>query len=192
MLVDEVSQLIRNRRTIKPPQYSSKALDRSIIEKILDAARWAPSHGLTEPWRFTVFTGAARKKFGDFMMELYPRVNPPEKVTEQKLAMVRKMSEMAPCIISIGMKRQESGKIPEIEEVCAVACAVQNMHLLATAYGLGAFWSSGAVAYAPETKAFLGLGEKDICLGFFYLGYPAADWPQLDRTPLDDKIKWLD
>lgn len=192
MLADELSQLIAKRRTIKPPQYSTRGLDKDIIKKILEAANWAPSHGMTEPWRFTIFTGDSRQKVGKFMADLYPKVNPPKKVTDQKIAALRKLPELAPCIISIGMKRQESGNIPEIEEVCAVACAVQNMQLLATAYGLGSFWSSGAVAYADETKSFLGLGKNDLCLGFLFLGYPESDWPELGRSPLEDKITWLD
>ena len=43
--------------------------------------------------------------------------------------------------------RDETEKIHEIEEVEAVACAIQNILLTATAYGLGVFWSSPKFIY---------------------------------------------
>ena len=64
------------------------------------------------------------------------------------------------------------------------------MHLTATAYGLGGYWSSGAVCYSEEMKTFLNLQPKDKCLGLFYLGYPNIDWPKKHRKPLEYKTEW--
>ena len=96
----------------------------------------------------------------------------------------------APVLISIGMKRQESGKISELDEVQAVACAVQNMHLTAAAYGLGAFWSSNVAVCSDLMKRFIGLGEDDRVLGLLYVGYPEDGWPEGQRTPIADKVEW--
>jgi nitroreductase len=94
-------------------------------------------------------------------------------------------------VIAIGMKRQETEKIKEIEEIEAVACAVQNMHLTCTAYGLGAYWSTGGATYSNEMKAFLNLEEKDKCLGFFYIGYPQGEWPTQSRRPIEYVTEWV-
>jgi nitroreductase len=95
-------------------------------------------------------------------------------------------------VIAIGMKRQEIEKIPEIEEVEAVACAVHNMHLTASALGVAAFWSTPPIVYSAGMKSFLGLGPRDACLGLFYLGWPQEGlaWPAGTRRPASEKITW--
>ena len=98
---------------------------------------------------------------------------------------------LAPVVIVIGMKRQESQKIPELDELQAVACAVQNMHLTAAAHGLGAFWSTNVAAVSDLMRDFVGLGEKDRALGLFYLGYPDCEWPSSQRRPVEDKVRWV-
>lgn len=53
------------------------------------------------------------------------------------------------------MKRTTNKNIPEVEDIEAVACAVQNMYLSVTAYGLGGYWTTGGVTYKEEAKSFL-------------------------------------
>ncbi len=93
-------------------------------------------------------------------------------------------------IIALGMHRNDDG-LPEIEEIEAVACAVQNLALSAHAYGLGGFWSSGGVTYTEEAKAFFGLGPTDKLLGFFNLGYVRVPAPAGKRGPVQDKVTWV-
>ena len=64
--------------------------------------------------------------------------------------------------------------------------------LTATAYGVGSYWGSGGPTYSAELKQFLGLGEKDKCLGFLYLGYLAdtKKRPVSRREPIADKVEW--
>jgi nitroreductase len=97
---------------------------------------------------------------------------------------------LASAIIAVCMKRQEEGKIEEIEEIEAVACAIQNMHLTCTAYGIGGFWSTPKLIYHSKMNDFLGLSENDKCLGLFYLGYPAIEWPESHRKPLEYNTEW--
>ena len=80
---------------------------------------------------------------------------------------------------------------PEIEEIEAVACAIQNLHLSCTAYGLGGFWSTPKLIYTSQMNEFLALGEKDKCLGLFYIGYPSIDWPSAHRKPLEYNTEWI-
>ena len=91
------------------------------------------------------------------------------------------------------MQRGNNAKIPELEEVEAVACAVQNLHLSASAAGLGGFWSTPPILSSAEMRAFLGLGDKDACLGLFYLGWPKEGemLPESRRSPVNDKVTWF-
>ena len=198
------SALIRRRRTIKPEKMSDRAVDKRFTAAILENANWAPSHSLTEPWRFMVYTGEAREDLAAYLRRLYVLKTAEKDFSEDKLEKLGLNPLRADVAIIIGMKRQESEKIPEIEEVEAVACAVQNMHLTASAIGLGAFWSSPPIVSTPEMTKFIGLDpDRDKCLGILYLGWPegieenemgkpAEDekWPKGKRGDVAEKITW--
>src|SRR5690554_7530937 len=95
-----------------------------------------------------------KTRLGEFMRDLYIKYTPAEEVHEIKLARNTTRPAKASAVIAICMERQASEKIPEIEEIAAVACAVQNMHLTATAYGLGGFWSTPKLVYTDDMKGF--------------------------------------
>jgi nitroreductase len=92
------------------------------------------------------------------------------------------------------MKRQAKGKIPEVEEIEAVACAIQNMHLTATALGMAAFWSTPQPLYSPQMNDWLGIARDDRCVGIVYLGWPREGlaWPESRRGDVAQKISWRD
>ena len=72
---DQINKLIANRRSIYPNLYSGERVDDAIIEQMLENANWAPTHGLTEPWRFNVFTDEGLRKLADFQSQLYKKVS---------------------------------------------------------------------------------------------------------------------
>lgn len=190
--IDQVNKLIKNRRSIYPSLYTGEVIDDTIIENILENANWAPNHAKTEPWRFTVFTGAGLQKLAKFQSDMYKKTaETNESYDESKFQKLATKPLLASHIISIGMKRCEKENIPEIEEIEAVACAVQNMYLTATAHNVGCYWGSGGVTYIDEAKAFFDLGPKDKLLGFLYLGVPKK-WPEGTRNPIENKVTWVD
>jgi nitroreductase len=187
----QVNQLIRSRRSTKPRFFNGKKIEDAIVWQILENANWAPTHGLTQPWRFKVFTGSGLEKLADFQANLYQKITPKDDFKLEKFERMRINILKSSHVIVICMQRQISEKIPEIEEIEAVACSVQNMALTAAAYGICSFWGSGGVTYTQELKEFLGLSEKDYCLGYLYLGY--SDTPSINsrRTPITEKVEWF-
>jgi len=189
-----LDEIIRNRRTIKPPMMSDRPVPEEDLRAILENANWAPSHGLTEPWRFKIYRGEARARLADALGKLYETAIPTAEQKEGKADKLREMPKRAPVVILVCMERQKIEKIRELEEIEAVACAVQNMHLTAASRGLGAFWSTPPFLYTRDMTEWLGLGEKDRCLGIFYLGYPAdgQSWPKGRRRTIEDKLEFHD
>ena len=189
--VSELTDLIHDRRTIFPKDYTDRPVAREIIERVLGNATWAPNHGMTQPWRFQVFTGEKRHDLSRFMGEEYTHLTAPEKFLQKKFDSATQRPLLSSVAIAICMARDPNGKISELEEMFAVACGVQNMYLTCTAYGLGAFWSTGAVITGEGMRGFLGLAGPDRCLGMFYIGYPAIEWPKGYRKPLNEFVKWV-
>jgi nitroreductase len=138
-----------------------------------------------------VFTEESRQVLSDFLAETYLKLTPPEAQNDLKLAKMMKRPMQASAVIAVCMERQPTEKILEIEEIEAVACAIQNMHLTCTAYGLGGFWATPKLIYSQEMNEFLKIGAKDKCLGLFYIGYPAIDWPEAHRKPLEYTTEWI-
>ena len=188
--LSEINELIRSRRTIYPEQFSDRKVHKEQIELLLNNAQWAPTHGNTQPWRFQVFMEEGRKKLSTFLGQTYLELTPEDQHNDAKLVKMLRRPLLSSAVIAVCMKRQESEKIPEIEEIEAVACAVQNMQLTATAYGIGAFWSSPKIIYSDQMKQFLELENKDKCLGLIYFGYSKEEWPKSHRKPLEYNTTW--
>ena len=185
------NQLARSRRSVFPDQLDAgKKVEDDIIKEILINATWAPNHGQAEPWQFTVFTGDGLKKLAAFQSEMYKQ-DAGDNFKEATYIKLQQNPLKASHIIAIGMKRTTVKNIPEVEDIAAVACSVQNMYLSLAAYGLGGYWTTGGVTYNPKAKSFFGLGEQDRLLGFFYIGHIAVPSPNAKRSPLDEKVKWV-
>lgn len=189
--MSEISAVIRNRRSVLPENFTDRKVHREQVELILNNALWAPTHGMTQPWRFKIFLEDGRNHLLQFLPELYKSETDPTKFKQVKYDRLRARLQHVTVIIMICMERDKTGKIAEIEEVEAVACAVQNMMLTCTAYGLGSYWSSPSYIYKKAMNDFLGLEDSDKCLGIFYIGYPANESPDSHRKPLEYVSNWI-
>lgn len=189
--LSEITELIQNRRTIYPEQFSDRIVHKEQVELILNNAQYAPTHGNTQPWRFTVFVEEGKEKLSVFLNNLYLEKIKTENQSMQKLNKLTKRPLISSVVIAVSMSRQKEEKILEIEEIEAVACAIQNIQLTCTAYGLGSFWSTPKLIYTKEMNSFLSLKEQDKCLGLIYIGYPSIKWPKGHRKPLEYNTKWI-
>jgi nitroreductase len=189
---EEINTLIRNRRSVFPKDYTGEKVADHIVTQMLENANWAPSHKLTEPWRFVVFTGEGLKELAEFQGACYKLVTAKDgSFREERYQGLITKPMQSSHIISIGMKRDERKSVPEVEELGAVFCAVQNMYLTATAYQVGCYLSSGGVTYFEEAKEFFGLGADDRLLGFLHVGMPKGISPEGKRKPVSAKVRWV-
>lgn len=187
-----LKDVIFSRKSITPPFYdTSRKIPDEIIWEILDCANMAPNHKRTEPWRFTVFSGKGLQKFADMQKEIYSQYAG-DKFSPVTLKKLTDFPLMCSHIIVVTMKRNEEGKLPEIEEIEACACAMQNIFLMATAHGIASYISTGGTTYFPETKPYYDLAADDKVLGIIHLGYPKADVNKATtRGNIKEKVRWI-
>lgn len=187
---DAVNQLIRERRSVFVQQFEpGKKVPDEIVWQALENANWAPSHKLTQPWRFTVFTGAGLQKLAGQQAAIYKEFAGP-KFKQNKYEQLLVQPQQCSHVIAIGCKRNID-QLPEMEEIAAVACAVQNIYLTVASYGIGGYWSTGGITFIEEAKALFDLGPDDILMGFFYLGYIKVQSATGVRKPVKEKVKWV-
>src|SRR5579863_6123960 len=186
-----ILEIIRRRRSIG--KMSEKVPTRVHIERLLEAATHAPNHRKVEPWRFFVLAGKARNELGA-IMEQSLRARMEETTSTQAQAILTKERDKplrSPVLIVVTADPPSQSNVIAIENVEAVAAAVENMLLVAEELGLAAMWRTGDAAYDPRVKQWLDVEPDDHIVAFLYLGYPAI--PRLERqpVPVEEKTTWL-
>lgn len=183
-----VTHAIRHRRSVGR---SEGELSRAVIEDLIETASWAPNHHLTEPWMFTVLTGDARRKLGDFWAQM--RADELGLTGEKREGFMQAESQKpvrAPILVVVST-RTDPDPVIAAEDFAATAAAVQNLLLVASARGYSAMWRTGDMAYHPAIKRFLELDENDRIVATVYLGERGTKEPQPQQRK-EPPIRWRD
>ncbi|MDF1510735.1 nitroreductase [Robertmurraya sp. DFI.2.37] len=185
-------EALRTRRSIG--RVKDREVPKELIEKIIEAATWAPNHVKTEPWRFFVLTGDGRKRLGETLAQIAEREMDEPATDEQKkkVEKARNNPFRAPVIIVAAVEPSDNPKVILKEEYAAVNAGVQNMLIAAHALGLGAVWRTGKPCYDREVSNLFGLSEKGEVLGFIYIGYPDMTPPPRKVKPIAEVTTWID
>ena len=182
----ETYEAIITRRSV-PKTAPGRVPTRADIERLLEAGIRAPTHHLTQPWRFVVLTGEALDDFGQAWATGDERLGKDTSGIPDKV-------RRAPVIICVIEKPHvHNRKVIEIEEHHATGMAIQNILLAAHDLGLGAMIRTGPAARLPEVERYLGLEEGELVAGFIYVGYPAeetAERPMTRRSPIAERTEW--
>jgi nitroreductase len=171
-------------------KFKADALPRAVVMKLLDAGNQAPNHYKVRPWRFVVLTGNARSKLGDVMAASQADRFPD--LPQDGFDKTRGLPLRAPVLIAVGVDKPSEGKVLEVENICAVSAACQNILLAAHASGLGAIWRTGEWARDAKVKEFLGFAADQHIAGFIYLGFPEGVSEPAPRPSVEDRTIWME
>ena len=190
MITKHINKLIHERRSIYPHQFIKKNISNEIIQELLSNANMAPTHKLTQPWRFKVIQDSARKTLGEFLSKINSSRSNSKILSSFKNDKIIQKCLMSNAIIVICMQRDSSKSIPKWEEIASTSMAVQNIWLSCTAYGIGCYWSSPKSIEKIGDLIKLNPGER--CLGFLYLGYYKKNEKLFfKRDPINSKVDWI-
>ena len=162
------------------------APDQAAIDTMLRSAVRAPDHGRLRPWRFVLIPEHRREAFGEVLAQSMQRREP--EASAEMLRRERDKAMRAPLIVVVAAHVDTSGKIPEVEQLSAVAAATQTIMLAAHALGYGAMWKTGAPAYDGAAKEALGLSPNDVVIGFLYIGTRLDTGSTIPRPSASDFV----
>ncbi len=166
---DALEEIIIGRRSYPLDKLDSRPIPKALLERCISAARFAPNHGRTNPFRFMVITGATAK---EALLARYLSVIQKLEMPQSYNKIYTEMVAAAPAWIAIGMTPRIEKPMPDWEELAAVSMAVQNLHLMAEAQGLGGLWLSGRVSTHPDLATDFGWDKApNKLLGLFYMGF---------------------
>jgi nitroreductase len=168
----EVEEAIRTRRTHKA--YRPEPVDPGLLEEILDLARWAPNHNLTNPWRFRVI--------GPGALERLKEAAGPDSA---------KKLERAPTLVVCSCALTGDA-VQDEEDLHAAACAAYLVLLAGHARGLATYWRTPDVLRTAEGRAAVGMPDDERFLGLLHLGTPVQEQRVPERAPADQVIEFLD
>ena len=137
-----IDDIIQNRRSIYPSQFNDKPIKKSLINKLLENANMAPTHKLTQPWRFRVLQNKAKEDLGDFLSKNYISSTNSKTYSKFKNNKIIEKCFRSSTIIVICMQRDPNNTVPEWEEIASTSMAVQNIWLTCAANNIGCYWSS--------------------------------------------------
>jgi nitroreductase len=167
----DVGDAIRSRRTHK--QYGAKPVDQATVRELIDLARFAPNHHLTEPWRFRALGPETRSGI--------------EAAAGPKEAMKLRR---APTLV-LATATLSGDPHTDEEDLHATAAAVYAVLLGATERGLASYWRTPACFEEPVVREVLGLGDHERVVALIHLGPPVSDPPAKERLPLGDVLTFL-
>lgn len=169
----DVETAIRTRRTHKA--YGAEPVDRTTLDELLELARWAPNHNLTNPWRFRVL--------GPQSLAALKRAAGPEAAT--KLG-------RAPTLVCVSVVQSGDDVVADEEDLLAAGCATYALLLGAHARGLAAYWRTPAVLRDPAGRAALGLAPQERAIALVHLGPLRQEKAPPERAPAADVVVYLD
>ena len=182
MIDKAISKIIKSRRTTYPKDFNGARIKKEVIEAILENANQAPSHRMTQPWFFKIFTNGKKNDLANAIIKL--SINSGDPFKKKLFENFEKTSH----IIVICFKRHE-GIVPEWEEIAATSMSVQNIWLSIVNSKIGGYWSTPK--YLNNLNQYLKLKKNERCLGFFYLGLvDSFKVRNISRTNVGEKTSW--
>ncbi len=146
----DVFESIYGRRSVR--KYTDKAIENSVMERILDAARWSPNSSNANVWRFVVVTSPAQKKL---LLKFVPGVS------DMPAAII---------VICIEPRQKRVKEAARLIYMADAAIAAENIALAAHSLGIG---SCIVVSFADVAlRPLLNLPDEISPSIILTLGYP--------------------
>ena len=169
-------------------RFTNAPVPKDAIERMLEAAVWAPNHRLTEPWRFFILPEGSetRRKVADLAYQFsLQRTN-----NSSRADGVRRTVLDPPVVMFVYCVPGPNEEVTQ-ENYAAVCCAAHNISLAGVAEGLAVTWETGGPTRHPKLKETLGAAEDWLLAAMLSIGVP-AETPQSRRTPVSALARWLE
>lgn len=197
----DAMEAILKRRSVR--HFTAAPVEPEKIEQLLEAARWAPSGGNTQPWDFVVVTDPGLKVRVAELLKVAHMQHWTEVMAQphrgqalaDRIAMAEGLAR-GPVFIVVCLNRKRAyttkkyGEFGYFLDLQSVAAAIENMLIAATALGLGSVWMGTPRLKQDEMKQLLGIPEAVEVVAVVTLGYPADQPGARSRDPLKDIVHY--
>ena len=181
--------VLTSRRTIY--RYSDEIVDEKILELAFEAARNAPCHKNTHPWKFYVMGEEARTELIPEVKILAMKKSPKGEVTEAGVAKAVDKILSPPVLICVTSSLSPGDPFRQEEDYAATVCATHNLILSLWDNGVGSQWSTGAITRSEAAYCAIGASSiEERIIGFIKIGYP-EEIPSKSKKGLEEIRSYL-
>jgi len=166
-------ELLRLRRSTPADFLTGPGPDTPALEVMLQIAARVPDHRRVVPFRFVIFAGEARARFGAVLRERFVDNEPG--ASEERAAHEQNRFLRAPIVVAVISAVNKEHRTPEWEQLLCAGAACQNLLLAASAHGFAAQWLTEWCAYDEGVKGALGLDRDERVAGYIYIGTAIKD-----------------
>tara|TARA_Y100000746_G_scaffold75929_1_gene63891 strand:+ start:936 stop:1508 length:573 start_codon:yes stop_codon:yes gene_type:complete len=171
MWMSEVQEAITSRRTIY--RYSTREVDSRFLEMGFEAARNAPCHKNTHPWRFYVMGEDSRNTLIPEIKRLAVKKYVGEDDSDEIVTRAINKILSPPVLICVTTSLSPEDSFREEEDYAATVCATHNLILSLWGNGIGSQWSTGSITRSDLAYSAIGaMKDKERIIGFIKIGYP--------------------
>jgi nitroreductase len=188
--MSEIQRNMIERRTVY--SFLSTEIPRSVLEDAFEAARHAPCHKHTHPWKFYVMGEKTRLKIIPTVERLARQKSKMDAVPPAILERARQKILTPPALIAVTSRLNGEDAFREEEDYAASVCALHNAVLSLWEHGIGCQWSTGGITRDSEVYSALNISPSDErIIGLLKAGYPESI-PSVNKKPLDEMRLYLD
>jgi nitroreductase len=185
----DVEDAIRSRRTVKA--FERRPVDRRTLAELLELARWAPNHNLTNPWRFRVLGPQALERLKEAAARLGAETAPAGADPKECARVAAAKLDRAPTLV-VCSARQGGDEVQDEEDLHAAGVAAYIVLLGAHARGLAGYWRTPAVLRTDAGRGAVGLEPDERFVGLLYLGHAVQSAEPPAREPIERYADFLD
>ena len=183
-------ELLLKRRSAKAALLTTPGPTPDELATILTCAALVPDHKKLVPWRFIVFEGEARAKFGEILARTVAAEDK-EAPSAVRLEAERGRLMRAPTVVAVISRVVPNPGAPEIEQLLSCGAAAFNLCLAANALGYGTCWITEWYSFSDTIGKALGLAANERIAGFVYIGTDSAPQEDRERPALADIVtRW--
>jgi nitroreductase len=184
-------ELVKKRRSIRV--FGDQPVSAEMVERVIEAARWAPSGANSQPWEFIVIRDQKTKdQMAVWAREQQETTHQAELTRPEELrwpSAARPVSDpvfkTSPVLILVVGDPRVNKSFPlltyveraDMNLISALASALLYMTMAATSLGLGSHWASLVAATYPSAmiRDLLGIPEGYCIYDMLGLGHPAVE-----------------
>lgn len=179
----DLADIITQRRSIN--SFSDKPVSEEVIIDLLETAKWAPDHGVREPWRFILCLDNGKEHLLEAMLAYNSQCKKPKNPDKIRTKI------MGPSAHLLVINNAETNRKKWEENYGAASALIQNFQLCAWEQGIGMIWKTGSYIDNDTFKEAMHIDSDETIIGLMQIGYPDQIPEAKPRTTVLNKITTL-
>lgn len=180
-------EFMRTRRSVPAKTMGGPGPSREEIRAMAQIAARVPDHGKLAPWRFVVYSAAARERLNRLVLERALALTPD--LGEDLRQVETNRFNRSPVIVGLISAPREHPKVPIFEQELSCGASGLAWLIAANAHGYDAQWITEWIAFDLQLAPEFGCRPGERMAGFIHIGTRTVPKTDRDRPDIDSVLE---